>query len=172
MKRTSLSSIEILPAGHNDLAAIQQIARTIWFEHYPGIITKEQINYMLAQDYTVESLNRDLERGVSIDRLIVNSELQGFAAYGQYDDTLDYKLHKLYVMKSFHGQGLGSMLLTHAEKQCANKGAQRLVLNVNKNNEKAIRAYERNGYVKLESVIVDIGGGFVMDDYIMGRRLT
>ncbi|MEX2489173.1 MAG: GNAT family N-acetyltransferase, partial [Pseudomonadales bacterium] len=171
MKQISLPSVEILPASHDDLAAIQQIAHTIWFEHYPGIISNAQISYMLAQDYTVESLSQDLERGVSIDRLILNSELQGFAAYGRYDDTLDFKLHKLYVMKSFHGQGLGSTLLAHVEKKCANKGAQRLVLNVNKNNDKAIRAYQRNGYVKLESVVVDIGGGFVMDDYIMGKTL-
>lgn len=172
MNRASLPSVEILPAGHEDLAAIRQIARTIWFDHYPGIISREQISYMLEQDYTVDSLSQDLERGVSIDRLIVDSELQGFAAYGRYDDTLDFKLHKLYVMRSFHGQGLGSMLLAHVEKKCANKGAQRLILSVNKNNNKAIRAYQRNGYVKLESVVDDIGGGFVMDDYIMGKTLA
>lgn len=171
MKRAS-QAVEILPAHHEHLEAIQQIAHQIWFEHYPGIITDEQITYMLEQDYTIESLSNDLEAGVSIDRLIVDDDLQGFAAYGPCDNTLDFKLHKLYVSKSFHGLGLGSMLLAHAEEQCAHKGARRLILSVNKRNEKAIRAYERNGYIKLESVVVDIGQGFVMDDYIMGKTLA
>ena len=46
-----------------------------------------------------------------------------------------------------------------------------LVLNVNKNNDRAISAYVRNGFVVREAVVVDIGGGFVMDDYIMAKRL-
>lgn len=172
MKQASLKAIEIIPAGKEHLAGVQQIAHQIWFEHYPGIISKEQIRYMLERDYSIESLSHDLENGTSIDRLIVDDELQGFAAYGPCDETSDCKLHKLYVSKSFHGLGLGSMLLAHVEKQCAHRGARRLILSVNKRNEKAIHAYDRNGYTRLESVVVDIGQGFVMDDYIMGKTLA
>jgi RimJ/RimL family protein N-acetyltransferase len=47
-----------------------------------------------------------------------------------------------------------------------------LILNVNKQNLRAIRAYERNGFFVREAVVVDIGGGFVMDDYVMAKRLA
>jgi hypothetical protein len=40
---------------------------------------------------------------------------------------------------------------------------------VNKGNEKAIRSYERNGFVKVRSQVADIGKGFVMDDYVMEK---
>ena len=46
-----------------------------------------------------------------------------------------------------------------------------LILNVNKNNVQAIRAYEKNGFAIREAVVVDIGGGFVMDDYVMAKPL-
>ena len=51
-------------------------------------------------------------------------------------------------------------------------GAQFLRLNVNKHNEKAIRAYLRNGFRTVESVKNDIGNGFFMDDYVMEKRLN
>src|SRR5882762_1897962 len=44
------------------------------------------------------------------------------------------------------------------------RGLARVVLGVNKSNEKALRAYRRNGYAVREAVTKDIGGGFFMDD--------
>jgi ribosomal protein S18 acetylase RimI-like enzyme len=46
-----------------------------------------------------------------------------------------------------------------------------VVLGVNKSNEKALRAYRRNGYAVREAVKKDIGGGFFMDDFIMEKVL-
>ena len=39
-------------------------------------------------------------------------------------------------------------------------------LTVNKGNARAISVYERFGFKKIHAVVTDIGGGFVMDDYI------
>jgi ribosomal protein S18 acetylase RimI-like enzyme len=41
------------------------------------------------------------------------------------------------------------------------------VLAVNKHNAQAIAAYRKNGFRVADAVVKDIGGGFVMDDYIM-----
>jgi RimJ/RimL family protein N-acetyltransferase len=49
---------------------------------------------------------------------------------------------------------------------------RRLILSVNKRNTKAITAYKRNGFAIVESVVTDIGGGFVMDDYVMDKELA
>lgn len=42
----------------------------------------------------------------------------------------------------------------------------RIYLTVNKHNKRAIAAYERFGFARTEEAASDIGGGFVMDDYI------
>jgi ribosomal protein S18 acetylase RimI-like enzyme len=70
------------------------------------------------------------------------------------------------------GCGLGSRLLQHVEGEVRTGGARRLILSVNKCNTKAITAYKRNGFVIVESVVTDIGNGFVMDDYIMAKELA
>jgi RimJ/RimL family protein N-acetyltransferase len=46
-----------------------------------------------------------------------------------------------------------------------------VVLGVNRLNEKAIRAYTRNGYLIRGPLKTDIGNGYVMDDFIMEKIL-
>ena len=69
-------------------------------------------------------------------------------------------------------RGVGSRLIATAEAgRSRPAAARRSILNVNKNNVQAIRAYEKSGFAIRESVVVDIGGGFVMDDYVMAKAL-
>jgi ribosomal protein S18 acetylase RimI-like enzyme len=166
------SNLEIVPATCDDLDMIKDLATSIWNDHYPGIITQDQIDYMLEQDYAIERLQHDLEEGVCIDKLLVEGILTGFSAYGPTSGSDEIKLHKLYVDQSAHGKGFGSKLLDHFESTVKAQGYHKVILQVNKNNSKAIRAYERNDYYVQESVVVDIGAGFVMDDFVMAKILT
>ena len=57
-------------------------------------------------------------------------------------------------------------------KQKANKHKlQSISLTVNKQNTDAIRAYEKMGFVNTESLVTNIGGGFVMDDFKMVKEI-
>ena len=42
---------------------------------------------------------------------------------------------------------------------------------MNKGNHRAIACYRRHGFVQEAPVVNDIGGGYVMDDYVMVRLL-
>lgn len=44
-------------------------------------------------------------------------------------------------------------------------------LTVNKNNTNSINAYKKMGFVTVESIVMDIGEGYVMDDYKMRKEL-
>jgi ribosomal protein S18 acetylase RimI-like enzyme len=63
-------------------------------------------------------------------------------------------------------------MLQHCADEARRFGARRLILSVNKRNARAIAAYRRNGFTVAEAVMVDIGRGFVMDDFIMARDLA
>ncbi len=169
---TPVSTVRIEPAGESHLAEIRTLASTIWHTCYPGIISAEQIEHMLAWMYAPDTLREELlVQGIRYDRLLLDDALTGFAAYGPTAEPAVWKLHKLYLLPAQHGRGLGSQLLRHCEIQVRSQGAEQLLLNVNKRNARAIAAYERNGYVIKESVCNDIGRGFVMDDYVMIKPL-
>jgi ribosomal protein S18 acetylase RimI-like enzyme len=61
------------------------------------------------------------------------------------------------------------MLIDRALAEARRQGCRRLVLAVNKNNATAIAAYLKHGFRVVESVVKEIGGGFVMDDHIMHK---
>ncbi len=165
-------STQILPATEADLTALAELAGVIWRQHYPGIISSEQIEYMLAQMYSLETLRADLRlKNISFFRLLVADRFVGFAALGPQPEPGVMKLHKCYLLPEMHGRGYGSLLLKHCEQEARQRGAQRLILAVNKHNVKALAAYRRNGFLVAESVITDFGHGFVMDDFIMAKSL-
>jgi GNAT superfamily N-acetyltransferase len=164
---------QILPATEADLPAIARLAGLIWRAHYPGIISAEQIDYMLAKMYSLERLREEIGlRSIRYERLLIGEELVGFASHGPTEKPAVFKLHKIYLLPAWQGRGLGSLLLRHCERETCKLGAARLVLTVNKRNFKAIAAYQRNGFAITDSVVMDIGGGFVMDDYVMAKELS
>jgi ribosomal protein S18 acetylase RimI-like enzyme len=164
--------IRIEPAGVEHLAEIAALARIIWRAHYPGIISSTQIEYMLERMYNVEAMARELGNGVVYERLLVSGKLRGFSSFGPAPDATELKLHKLYIHPNAQRQGLGGMLLQRVEEAARERGLQHVVLAVNKQNAKAIAAYRKHGFAIRESVMADIGGGFVMDDYVMAKRVS
>ena len=128
---------------------------------------------MLAKMYSLETLREEIRlRAIRYERLLVGEEFAGFASHGPTEQPKLFKLHKIYLHPAWHGRGLGSLLLRHCEREACKLGADRLVLTVNKRNSKAIAAYQRNGFSITDSVVVNIGGGFVLDDYVMAKGLN
>ena len=151
------------------LPEIAALAALIWRAHYPGIISSAQIEYMLARMYDVKLMRDELMEGICYDRLLMQGELRGFASYGSAEVTGELKLHKLYVHPDFQRQGLGARLLEHVQSIAQARGFSTLMLAVNKRNTRAVAAYQKHGFTVREPVVADIGGGFVMDDYIMAK---
>lgn len=151
--------------------AVAELARLIWHAHYPGIISPEQIDYMLAERYKPALIRQTLARG---DQWLVaraGSELVGFA-HGYALVEGDFKLDKLYVHPNWQRHGIGRGLMEAIAGYARRRGSRRLVLRVNRHNAQAIAAYRQYGFEILVPVVEDIGAGFVMDDFVMTKDLT
>ena len=165
--------VAIAAATRADLATVRQLAGVVWRQHYPGIITHEQIDYMLARGYSDAALRRFLdEPGAGLAVARVGSAIAGFAAWHRAEEPATTKLDKLYVLPERHGGGLGRRLVAHVEGAARDGGARTLILNVNKRNTASIGFYRRCGFSVRESVVVDIGGGFAMDDFVMTKPVA
>ena len=154
------------------LSAVRAIAEVIWPVTFAPILSQEQIEYMMNMMYAPEVMERELASGYHFEILQVNGKDAGYISYSPYEGHPDTaKLHKVYLLGEYHGRGLGQVMLDHAQEQCRKLGFAYVVLNVNKHNERAIKAYKRNGFEIAESVKNPIGNGFFMDDFVMKKKL-
>lgn len=166
------SEVEILPVGPGDVEHIAALAREIWLAHYPDIIGIEQIEYMLRQRYEPSLIRAELTRGgLWWDQLLLGDDIIAFSSYFLTGEPGEMKLDKLYVRQDCQRQGYGGRLIARADAVARAQDCSRLVLAVNRNNRSAIAAYGKYGFEIRDTVVKDIGGGFVMDDYIMEKRL-
>jgi RimJ/RimL family protein N-acetyltransferase len=77
-------------------------------------------------------------------------------------------LSKAYVRKDWRGKGIFRRFLEEAVTLCrSDYNFSQVKLMVNKHNVGSIAAYLKMGFVVVETVKKDIGGGFSMDDYVM-----
>ncbi|MDR1994212.1 N-acetyltransferase [Azonexus sp.] len=163
-------NIQIRPVTPPDVPAISALAREIWQATYPGIITQAQIDFMLEQRYGHERLYDDLEDADKwLDQGFYGERRIGFAFSEIYQD--EFKLDKLYIHPDVQRRGVGGQLITHVTARAEKLGYPCVILAVNKRNEKAISSYRKYGFAVRETIVADIGGGFVMDDYIMEKKL-
>ncbi len=164
---TRLDMVTFEKATTEDIPIIQELARKIWHQYYPGIISVEQINYMLPMMYSTLVVYSELLAQVIYELVIYNQESIGYLSYQYEENESRIKLNKLYLLPEYHGQGIGQAMLIRAKEISQPYNAKQIYLTVNKNNKKAIKAYEKFGFIYSESIINDIGGGHVMDDFIM-----
>jgi ribosomal protein S18 acetylase RimI-like enzyme len=166
------NAITIAAANAEDLAAVARLADEVWRSHYPGILSAEQIDYMLAQGYAREALMKfvtEPHAGLALARR--DADVAGFAAWYLPRGGGAMKLDKLYVLPRHHGAGVGRALIEHVVTRARAAGCGAVTLNVNRGNASAIRAYERCGFSIRDRGDFPIGNGFVMEDFIMARDL-
>ncbi len=165
--------IEIGAVAAADVEAIAALARQVWQDAYTGIIGQEQIDFMLEQRYNAARLREELgSSGVWWDQITVDGQLAGFASSLLTAIPRETKLDKLYVDPARQRLGLGGRLIAQVVARARRNDCDTLILAVNKRNEPAIAAYRKHGFAVREAVCVDIGNGFVMDDFIMARSLN
>lgn len=155
-----------------DLQIIRDIAANIWPETFAAILSPEQIKYMMQMMYAPEVMEKEFAGDFHFEIVRINGVPAGYFSWSPYHIPGCAKLHKLYLLSKFHGKGIGSAMLAQVEKRAADAGFTKLRLNVNKYNERAKKAYLRNGFVIAESVKIDIGSNFYMDDFVMEKPIT
>lgn len=155
-----------------ELIVIQQIAHQTWPSTFAGILSSAQIDYMLHWMYDLKMLESQMEKGHGFLVAEEDGEAIGFAGY-EHNHLIGSisKLHKLYLLPSSQGKGVGKSLILEVIQSAREAGQKSLILNVNKYNKKAIDFYLALGFVIIRQEVNDIGQGYVMDDFVMELSL-
>jgi diamine N-acetyltransferase len=162
--------IKLSAATLNDANAIAALANEIWYEHYPSIITNEQIAYMLDLMYAPNKLIEQMNSGCVFTLAYANNELVGYVS-AQLQNNTQLFIHKFYVHAKVRGLKIGENLLKNLQTQYYSH-IHNINLVVNRKNYKAINFYFKQGFKIINAFDNDIGGGFEMNDFEMQLNTT
>jgi GNAT superfamily N-acetyltransferase len=158
--------MNISVATQEQLPIIRDLAFRIWPVTYGHILSKDQFDYMMEMMYSIDSLEKQIE----IKPFLLvndNGEFIGFASYEiNWEHTSKTKIHKLYVLPSIQGKGIGKALIQYLRDIAQKAENTILVLTVNRFNS-AKEFYLKQGFHIVEEKQFQIGNGYIMDDYVM-----
>ncbi|UZD24706.1 GNAT family N-acetyltransferase [Algoriphagus halophytocola] len=163
--------IEITPATQDDLKYVQSIANQTWPDTFGEILSPEQIDYMLKWMYSLDTLEKQQNKGHLFYLAEENGQKMGFTGIEINQGPGKTKIHKIYILPSAQGKGVGKKLIQKIKEVALAKDQKSLLLNVNKYNEGAIAFYEYLGFKKIKEEVIDIGNGYVMDDFVFELKL-
>ena len=166
--------LDVYPHFHTvnekNIHLVQPLAKDIWQEAYKDVLSQDQIGYMLDMMYNNDKINEGIASGDVWEILKVDNVPSGYLHY-KLDENNTVFLSKIYLKASNQTKGIGQLMLNRVVDFAKEKGAKAVHLTVNKNNAKAIRFYEKNGFKNMESKTFDIGNGYIMDDFIYQKPL-
>jgi GNAT superfamily N-acetyltransferase len=153
------------------LDAIARLAREIWYEYYVPLIGRAQVDYMVSRFQSSEAMAQQLREGYEYFMIERDAQCIGYCAVQPQSEEGSLFLSKLYLISDARGAGTGRVCMEFIEQLARRRGLKQLWLTVNKGNP-AVKAYERLGFRIAADLVMDIGGGFVMDDFRMEKQLA
>ncbi|MEV6299708.1 GNAT family N-acetyltransferase [Actinoplanes sp. NPDC051861] len=144
---------EVRAALDEDVTAIVDICTLGYRATYPGLVSDEFIERMLAEGYRPELVAKQIPAappgwlGYQVaeeDGRVLGAAAGGLVAPGAGE------LFVLYLHPDERGRGLGTLLLNRVTDQIREQGAAEMRVGVLDGNERAILFYEARGFRKAE----------------------
>lgn len=161
-----MGHLEIREASPGQAPELAALARVIWREHFTPIIGAAQVEYMLGRFQSEEAVRGQMEReGFRYFFFLWDGERAGYLCFRPEADALF--LSKLYVRKEFRGRKIARAATDFLLGICREKKLGAVRLTCNKHNAPSLAAYRALGFRTVRPQVTPIGGGFVMDDYVL-----
>lgn len=153
--------------NNSDVLIIQKLAYEIWNAHYVPIIGQNQVDYMLEKFQSFEAISKQLR--TDFDYYIFSNNFKPAGYLGLVSETKSNKLmiSKIYIKKNERGSGFGVKLLNFTINYAKKNGFKTVWLTVNKNNTNSINWYHKFGFITTDSVKMNIGNDYIMDDFVL-----
>ncbi|MCB0670125.1 MAG: GNAT family N-acetyltransferase [Saprospiraceae bacterium] len=158
MRPLPLSVFEIVKVDTKDLDDLRQLSIETFVHAFGALNTKENMQLYLAQAFSIEQLNSELNNPDSFFYYVLqDKKIAGYLKLNSGRGQTEIKsangleIERIYVHPEFQGNGLGSKMLDFA-KEIGNKLKKDFIwLGVWDQNQGAIRFYQRNGFYQFDS---------------------
>ena len=150
---------------------IADLAKVIWNEHFTPIIGKDQVDYMVEKFQSYPALKEQISEGYEYYQIFSGGEFCGYTGIRPGEDNRLF-LSELCLKKESRGHDLATGAFSFLKEICRERGYSAIWLTCNKHNDNSLGVYRHFGFEIIDTQEADIGGGFIMDDYIMEYKIS
>lgn len=154
----------IVKIGINDIVELQKVGRQSFQETFAESNSEENMNSYLEEGFSLEKLTQELNNEnsefyfVKTDNKIIGYLKVNFGdAQTELIDNKGFEIERIYVLKEYHGKKVGQLLYDKAIEIAKGKEVDFVWLGVWEHNNRAIRFYEKNGFIPFDKHIFKVG---------------
>ena len=159
MQETTLTK-----ATHTDIQTLVDIGKKTFYETYAQRNSEADMTAYLKDNFNEKIITAQLENPNS-EFYIAWDDKQpiGYLKVNEGDAQTDLKelasleIERIYVLARYHGKGIGQLLYGKAVEIAGQKHKTSIWLGVWEQNPKAIRFYEKNGFVSFARHLFIVG---------------
>ncbi|WP_462250665.1 GNAT family N-acetyltransferase [Ekhidna sp.] len=166
----NLENVVIQRVKLDELSQLREIGKRTFLESFGDQNKKEDMDAYLEKSFAENQLMSELSDdssefyfakldGQIIGYLKVNYE----NSQTEIKDSDSLEIERIYVIKEFHGQKVGQLLYKKALDIAVSKNMKFLWLGVWEKNPRAIRFYEKNGFVTFDKHTFLLGSDMQTD---------
>lgn len=172
-----MNVITIRPASPLDLAALQAIGRKTFEEAFAANNSEENLAAYLEEGFSKEKLEAELRNENSkFYFALQTNEIIGYLkvnmgdAQSEKQDPIPLEIERIYVLQQYHGKQVGLLLYEQALAIAKARKAPYMWLGVWEENPRAIRFYQKQGFVEFGEHIFQLGDD-AQRDVLMKKML-
>jgi ribosomal protein S18 acetylase RimI-like enzyme len=159
-----MNDIIISKATIKDVAIVQNIGRQTFYETFAESNTEEDMAKYLDENFSAGKVSAELNNPDSEffitwdeDEAIGYLKLNTGKAQTELQDETSLEIERIYVKSEYHGKKVGQILYDKALEVAIAHGKQSIWLGVWEENARAIKFYEKNGFVSFDKHIFKMG---------------
>lgn len=164
--------------GPQDLAQLQQIGRQTFFETFAASNSEENMRSYLAEGFSAEKLLAELHNPHSafyfaeLDNAVIGYlKVNTGSAQTEQQKGNALEIERIYVLQAYHGKKVAQALYDQAMQLATHAQTDYVWLGVWEENPRAIRFYQKNGFVAFDQHVFKLGDD-EQTDILMKKSLA
>lgn len=160
----SIFNIRRLSVNKADIEELQQLGIKTFSETFAKLNSKENMANYLAFNFNFEKLEKEISNPESefyfaedAGKVVGYLKINFGKAQTEPQNTNALEVERIYVLQDYHGEQVGKILFEKAVEIAKNKKIEVLWLGVWEKNTRAIRFYEKNGFIQFSKHVFKLG---------------
>lgn len=156
--------MEIRKVNIQDIDELEEIGKLTFAETFSSENSEENMKEYLENGFSTEKLTAELADPnaefyfAQLDKKTIGYlKVNVGQSQTEIKDKNALEIERIYVLKEFHGKKVGQILYERAIELAKEKNVEYVWLGVWEQNPRAIRFYEKNGFVAFDKHIFKLG---------------